>query len=67
MFIHEFDSVFYHLRRKRQRINDKSCGPNQMLYLFLKLLFVLLTVSLIIYNIDVGYSRPTVYTFSTLE
>ena len=67
MFIHEFDSVFYHLLRKRQRINDKNGRPNQMLYFFLNYLFVLFTVSLIIFNIDVGYSRPTVYTYSTLE
>ena len=54
IFIHEFDSVFYHLCGKRQRINDQSCRPNQMLYFFLNLIFLLLTVSLIIFNIDVG-------------
>ena len=67
MFIHEFDSALYHLRRKRQRINDQSCWANYMLYFFLNQLFVLLTVSLIIFNIGVGYSRPTIYIFPTLE
>ena len=58
MFIHEFDSVFYHLCRKRQRI--KVVGLIRC-YFFLELIIpCLLTVSLIIFNIDVGYSRPTV-------